>query len=375
MSVVQRTVFKFGGAALADGPGVGRVVSIVADRSNPLIIVVSAHSGVTAVLRELAEDAVHGRADVAKVRIRHRSLCTQLGLESELLDRYWVELAQLLAGIADRGSLSAQDRDAVLSIGERVSARIVARSLRARGVFATPVDAFDLGFVAEDEEGRVRPRADSGANVRLALEGVPGVPVVTGFLARTESGLLTTLGPNGSDWTASWLAEAVQATELVFWKTVPGIMTADPHLVPKARVIERLPYADAFELARHGAEVLHPNSIEPARRANVHVTIRDVLNPAGAGTELVELAPSSEPVGITTTRENGPLMRIAVVGGASFTERAVRVLRDEGIESAPHATERACLVVDERDLARGVLALHRELFERDSTLNLLELDA
>ncbi len=373
MSTAPRTVFKFGGAALADGPGVQRVVSVVAEHlaANP-VVVVSAHSGVTNLLRELAELAPLGRADVAQVRIRHRSLCAQLGLESELLNRFWIELSHLLSGIARRGMLTPRDRDAVLSIGERVSARIVARTLRSRGVFATPVDAFDLGFVAEHGEGEVTPRADSSATVRAALAEVPGLPVVTGFLARTESGLVTTLGPNGSDWTASWLAEAIGAHELVFWKSVSGFMTADPNLVSTARVIEKLSWQDAAELTRQGAGVLHPRSIEPARRAGVRVTIRDVGEAAAPGTLLIEGDSGCEAVGLATSRKSETAMRIAIVGGQQAVERGAACLNRFLIDFESDDLEPACLVVSDLDLMRAMEALHEELFEQGSRVHAID---
>jgi len=376
MADEKRTVFKFGGAALADGPGVRRVVSIVAARleANP-VVVVSAHSGVTELLSELAQRAVHGRVDLAQVRIRHRSLCSQLGLESELLDRYWVELSHLVAGIASRGTLADQDRDAVLSIGERVSARIVARSLRAQGVFATPVDAFDLGLITENGGGQVRPRADSGPQVRDALRKMPGVPVVTGFLARAASGLVTTLGPNGSDWTASWLAEAIGARELVFWKTVPGFMTADPKLISTARVIRKLAWEDALELTRHGAGVLHPRAIEPARRAGIHVTIRDVAAVDAGGSLLEERASSESPVGLATAREDEHSMRIVLVGGGQTREKAANQLEQLAIAYRWHPSEPGSLIVAKSDLLQAMESLHEEFFEEKPVVRATDREA
>lgn len=376
MSDEIRTVFKFGGAALADGPGVRRVVSIIASRLslNP-VVVVSAHSGVTAQLEALAHGALEGRVDVAQVRIRHRSLCSQLGLESELLDRFWIELSHLLSGIAQRGALSDRDRDAVLSIGERVSSRIVARSLRAEGVFATPVDAYDLGFVAERGSGEVQPRADSGPKVSDALSRVPGVPVVTGFLARTDTGLVTTLGPNGSDWTASWLAEALAAKELIYWKTVPGFMTADPKLIPTARVIERLSWQDAIELTRLGAGVLHPRAIEPARRGGVQVTIRNVADENSAGTQLEEAPSSTSPVGLATGPEDDLAMRIVIVGGVQSFERATLCLKSRAIKCRAHESESTCLIIAKADLLLAMEALHEEFFEQSSVAKVTDREA
>jgi len=220
------------------------------------------------------------------VRIRHRTLLRQLSLDSELLDRYFAELLGLLSGIRRRGRLLSGERDLVLSHGERMSARIVARALGDAGVQATPVDAFDLGLTTDSMHGAARPLRACAAAIRAALEQVPGVPVVTGFLAQDRHGNLTTLGRNGSDLTAAIVAESVGASGLELWKAVGGVMTADPAIVSEARVIERLGFEEAAELAFHGADVLHPAALAPALRGGVEVRILDVRHPAAPGTRI-----------------------------------------------------------------------------------------
>ena len=228
-----------GGRTLADGPSVRRACEIVAAKGgDDPVLVVSAHEGVTDLLgARLTEAAAAGRREEAQVRIRHRSLLSQLGLDAELCDRYMFELGQLLDGIRERGAVRPSELDFALSFGERMSARIVARALMASGLAATPVDAWDLGLVTDSRFGGARPVEGTLRAISEAIHEVPGVAVVTGFLAKDRDGNLTTLGRNGSDLTAAILAEAVDADELVFWKSVPGIMTADPVLVPQPRVV------------------------------------------------------------------------------------------------------------------------------------------
>ena len=250
----------------------------------------------------------------------------------------------------------------MLSIGERVSARIVARTLRGIGVPATPVDAFDLGFVVELEGETVTPRAESSAAVRAALTGFPGVPVVTGFLAATRSGLVTTLGPNGSDWTAAWLAEALAARELVFWKAVPGVMTADPRLVPEARVVERISWDDAAALAASGAELLHARSVEPARRAGVRVFLRDVTSPQSPGTRFVEECASAAPVALLAAALDEHTARVTWIGGGIEPARVERALASRG--RTLRVAEDGALHVARAELAAVLSALHSELFAR-----------
>jgi len=288
-------VLKFGGAALATGEGVQRACRIVLERGGPRpVVVVSAHAGVTELLAAAAAGAAGGGAPGAGgpgkglegIRIRHRTLLRQLELDGELLDRLLRELADVLAAIRSRAALGPAERDFVLSFGERMSSRIVARCLRRMGSEATPVDAFDLGLTSDSNHGRARPLPGVGRALRSALGGVPGVPVITGFLAVDRRGNLTTLGRNGSDLTASLVGEALGAAEVQYWKLVEAVMTADPELVPDARPLARLSWEEADELARFGARVLHPEAIGPARRAGIPVWLGSVRDPSGPGTRI-----------------------------------------------------------------------------------------
>jgi len=312
-------VMKFGGAALADAAGVRRACALVAARAaeRPLVVV-SAHRGVTDLLEVAARDAARGQVQLDALRIRHRSILARLGLDPELIDRLLAELSAVLARVRSKGRVQAGELDFVLSFGERMSARVVAAALRREGLAATPVDAFDLGLTTDSAHGHARPLPGVPAALRASLGGVPGVPVVTGFLAKDPLGNLTTLGRNGSDLTAALVAEAVGAAELVLWKTVPGVMSADPRDVPEARVIERLSIEEAQALAAHGAEVLHPEALAPLARAGARLRVLDVAHPGRPGT-LVEgargeaRAPGTlAALGLACERELGG---IALAGG------------------------------------------------------------
>lgn len=296
-------VLKFGGAALTDGPGVQRACRIVRQYGGARpIVVVSAHQGVTDLLDTVARSAAEGHLEGDRVRIRHRSILRQLGLDSELLDRHFNELFGLLAQIQRSARLSPPERDLVLSFGERMSARVVAHALRAEGLAATPVDAFDLGLTSDSNHGDARPLPESRSTVQATLSAVPGIPVVTGFLAKDKHGNLTTLGRNGSDLTAALVAEAVDASEVQLWKAVDGMMSADPEIVADARSIERLGFQQAAEYAFHGAEVLHAAALAPAKRANLAVRLLNVNSPEAPGTLLEAQTPAEGPIGIAARR-------------------------------------------------------------------------
>jgi aspartate kinase len=309
-------VMKFGGAGLCDGSAVIRACDIISGHAEQnLIVVVSAHAGVTESLHRCAQEAAQGRVSLEALRIRHRGLLRQLGLDPELLDRLLGELGQVLYGLCGRPALAAEELDFVLSFGERMSARIVAASLRRRGLVATPVDAFDLGLTTDSCYGRARPLPGVEASLRRSLDDIPGLPIVTGFLAKDDRGNLTTMGRNGSDLTAALVARAVGARRLVFWKSVPGVMTADPALVPEARVIETLSFAAAEALAFHGADVLHPSTLEPVRDAELTVEVRDGRAPERPGTRLEKGSVTTGPVAIAGSAELAGL-RVATDAGA-----------------------------------------------------------
>lgn len=290
-------VLKFGGAGLADGPAVQRACRLVAERGGERpIVVVSAHQGVTDLLDTVTRSALEGHLEGDRVRIRHRTLLRQLALDPDLLDRYFTELFGLLAEIRIRRRLLEGQHDHILSFGERMSARIVAHTLKNMGLRATPVDAWDLGITTDSNYGDARPLPGGTSDIRGALEQVTGIPVITGFLAKDSRGNLTTMGRNGSDLTAALVAEAVGAGELQLWKAVGGMMTADPEIVPDARVIERLGFQEAQEYAFHGAEVLYGPALTPVQRAGVTVRILNVNEPEAPGTVLE-----------TTTRGDGPI--------------------------------------------------------------------
>lgn len=326
-------VMKFGGAALRDGASVRAAGELIAAAGRPAVVV-SAHHGVTALLDRAAREAADGRLETDAIRVRHRALLAQLELDAERLDRLFGELFGVLAEVRERGALDAGTRDFVLSFGERMSARIVAAHLRRRGVEATPLDAFDLGLVSDSRHGGARPLPGTGEALRASLAEVPGVPVVTGFLARDADGRLTTLGPNGSDLSASLVAEAVGALELVFFKRVAGIMTADPARVPHARVIDELSFDEAAELAANGAEILHPAALEPAVRSGVRVRLVDFDAPERPGTTLARRAPGEGPRALAGQEPLHELIVPMPTGGgrAEALAQTFDVVRDAGAE-------------------------------------------
>jgi aspartate kinase len=278
-------VLKFGGAALRDGPAVLRAVRIVRERGGERpLVVVSAHEGVTALLERTLEEALAGSLDLDPLRVRHRTILRQLELPPDLLDRHLAELRSVLGAVCAERRADRRLRDHALSFGERMSARVVAAVLRRAGSEAAPMDAFDLGLVARG--GGLEHPERAAPELARTLLGGRGVAVITGFLALDDAGHVTTLGRNGSDLTAAWLAAALGAEEIQLWKEVAGLLSADPRLVPGARHVAELGWDDAEELARHGAQVIHPGALAPAARARIPVRLLDVTDPEAPGSRV-----------------------------------------------------------------------------------------
>jgi aspartokinase/homoserine dehydrogenase 1 len=307
--LLRQRVMKFGGASLADAPRIRHAVGIVqrAAREARPVVVVSALHDVTDQLLELARRATDRddawREASSAMRARHLGLVPELALPAErqplqeTLERLFADLEDLLHGVSLLRECSPRTRDAVLSVGERAAAPLVAAAVRAAGAPAFDVDARRL-VLTDTDFGRARVDVDETfRRIREALAGTSAVPVVTGFLGATAKGETTTLGRSGSDYTASLFAAALGADALELWKDVDGVLSADPRLVPGAFPLAELSYAELMELSHFGAKVIHPPSLHPARRHGVPLFIRNVNRPDSRGTVVLERAtPSPHPV-------------------------------------------------------------------------------
>jgi bifunctional aspartokinase / homoserine dehydrogenase 1 len=347
-------VHKFGGASLSDAAAFRRAVQIVKGRAAPRAVVVSAPAGVTDVLLNLAVRAAAGDGDscapeVESLRARYaeilRGAVARGGVKEVAteIDRSMGELSRLLSSLAVLKELTARTRDFIVSRGERLSARILAAALAAGGVRARYVDATEVIFT-DGPFGGASPNlilTDMAARKTLrplCLSGI--VPVIPGFIgaakidehedehdhgagdahhrapppARSHAGDerrargVTTLGRGGSDLTATLIARALSAREVSLWKDVPGLLTADPRVVPDARVIPQLHLREAAELAYFGAKVLHPRALIPVAGRPIPVFVRPFADPSAAGTE----------ISARRTLDRYPVKALSAVGGQAL---------------------------------------------------------
>jgi aspartokinase/homoserine dehydrogenase 1 len=307
------SVHKFGGASLADSSAVRHAIEIIGThRPEPTIVVVSAMAGVTDALLEVARLAGGGdertvASLIGQLRSRHsevaRSLLPSGRSRAELLAHIadvFHELEALTEGLRLVRELTPRTSDYLVSRGERLSARLFAAALDAAGHKARYIDALEV-IHTDGVFGQASPdypatdKAAQAALLPVLARGI--IPVIPGFVGATPNGEIATLGRGGSDLTATLVARGVGAAQVLLWKDVPGLLTADPRVVPDTRVIPQLHAREAAELAYYGAKVLHPRALIPLAGRRIPIYIRPFAEPTSAGTEVSERAsPGKFPV-------------------------------------------------------------------------------
>jgi aspartate kinase len=229
-------VMKFGGSSVANTERIRQVLEIVKGRlPRRPVVVASAFRGVTDELFGLANEAVKGVAvSIEKIEKRHQDAILEMGVDQHLLEGLYAELSVLLKGISLVRELTPRTLDYVVSFGERMSTRIIAACFTKMGLPAEQHDAPDLGLLTNDEFGGAQPLPEADPILKANIGKLTKLPVVTGYIGKTKNGDITTLGRNGSDFSATILGAAIDAEEIEIWSDVDGIMTADPRMAPTA---------------------------------------------------------------------------------------------------------------------------------------------
>jgi aspartate kinase len=301
-------VMKFGGTSVEDAVAINRTAGIVRgrrDKGLTPIVVVSAMAKVTDQLLAAAHAA--GRGDrtgplaiIARLRNRHLETANALvdpsaiGELTKWIDAEFCALDEILRGLAAVGELTPRISDMIVSMGERLSSRMIAAAFAQRGLDAVHVDARQC-IVTDSQHGKAIPQ-DALIEARLKEHVLPHalagrVCVMGGFIGSTEKGVTTTLGRGGSDFTAALVGGGIDAGAIEIWTDVNGIMTTDPRIVPGALRVKTISFEEAAELAYFGAKVLHPATILPAVKKNIPVLVLNSRNPENEGTRIISLAP------------------------------------------------------------------------------------
>ncbi|MDW8171652.1 MAG: aspartate kinase, monofunctional class [Anaerolineae bacterium] len=305
---------KFGGTSVGNPDAIENVMHIIQRdlaQGQRIVVIVSAMSGVTDMLLESVRSAVRGdKWNYLKlnkdIRDKHEDAISALirgGGErtaamahvAKLLDQH-VELCEAVRIL---GEATPRIQDTIVSFGERLSSRLVAAALRDRGVEAEAHDASKF-IVTDARYGNAEPLWEvTEARIRekippLLEAGI--VPIITGFIGATPDGSITTLGRGGSDFSAAIFAAYLDADELTIWTDVDGVMTTDPRVDPRARVLSHISYAEVGELAYYGAKVLHPKTVQPIISKNIPLRVRNTFNYDHPGTTIGKEATDSKSI-------------------------------------------------------------------------------
>jgi aspartate kinase len=298
----MKVVMKFGGTSVATGENIRHVAELVTQNSktDKVAVVVSALAGVTNSLIETAcqakkSDEKNIQTFTKQLLEKHKaaiqSAITSKAIQKEvtqITEKTIAELEKVLTGICYIGELTPKSKDYVVSFGERLSAPIVWGAIKDHKAETQCFTGKEAGIVTDSNFGEADPLMNFTTHLirervgPLFEKGV--IPVVTGFIAANQDGVVTTVGRGGSDYTATILGVALQVDEVLIWTDVDGIMTADPKIVPSARMLPQLSYQEAAEMAIFGAKAMHPRALGPVIKEGIPVRIRSVFHPDNQGT-------------------------------------------------------------------------------------------
>ena len=334
-------VLKFGGSSVATAQNVLRVKEIVKNREEKTIVVVSALGGVTDSListATLAQKGDEAYVDALNEIVeRHHEMMGQLASKDETqhkVEGLLSDLKDLLSTIVAEGELVEQTKNAIVSYGERLSSLIIADALDAEYAYAPDFIKTEI-----NGDGKcVLNMKSSQELIERQFGNLANLTVVPGFIASdVESGILTNLGRGGSDYTAAILAARLGAEILEIWTDVDGFMTADPRVISKAYVIEKLSYIEAMELCNFGAKVIYPPTIFPVYHSNIPIVIKNTFNPSAPGTYISREKQLSERgiKGISSIGDTAlvTMLGMGMVGVTGVSRRLYGALADKGISA------------------------------------------
>ncbi len=291
-------ILKFGGTSVAHASNINKVIDIILDaksQGDNMVVVVSALSGITDDLIMLANLAskkdLRYRIIFRAVCGRHNQAITEL-IDSKNLARVvkainkkYGELDKTAKNIFSAQALSLSALDAVMSFGEQLSSCIIGEAIKSRGIQCVFVDARDI-IKTDNNFGSANVDLEKSYKLVLNRLRENSLSIMGGFIASTEDGKTTTLSRGGSDYTASLVGAALNASVIEIWTDVDGIMTADPKKMKDALLIPEITYEKAEEMAYNGAKVIHPKTIRPAVLKGIPIYIKNTFNPKGSGTKI-----------------------------------------------------------------------------------------
>src|SRR5215510_12325205 len=385
-------VMKFGGTSVGSAERIAQAADLAvksAKEGHRVVVVTSAMGGVTNKLIAAAQNAVGGyyhKTVSDDLHEPHRQAIHLLAPNDATRRREAIEMVRqrierfetLCKGLTMVRELTPRTLDAISGLGEMMCAPILSCAIAERGLASRPVEATEL-IVTDDQFGQAEPlMAETRRRTRDRLTPLleqGEMPVVTGFIAATKEGALTTLGRGGSDYTASIIGAALGADEVWIWTDVDGVMTANPGEVPEARTMREISYSEASELAYYGAKVLHHRTILPVYKQNIPLRILNSFNASDPGTRVSRDGhPSVRGVKAVTSIRNVSLVTISGKGMQGIPAIAAKTFSAVAAERAnifmisqASSENNLCLVVnagESRRIVKGLRSwLELDLFQ------------
>ena len=284
-------VYKFGGASVKDAAGIRNLAKIISEEPDDLVVVVSAFGKTTneleSVLKSWFNDTENFSPLLDEIYKKHLLVTNELfGIDTQVQRRINISFSRLREHFltTQKGSYDFE-YDQIVSFGEIWSTIIVDGFLNFSGLDSAWIDIREV-LITDD---RFRDAnilwSDSSGRARAVFDfNIRKIYVTQGFIGGTITGLTTTLGREGSDYTAAILGNILDAERVVVWKDVPGILNADPKWMPDALILDEISYTEAVEMTFSGAKVIHPKTIKPLHNKNIPMHVRSFLEPSGIGT-------------------------------------------------------------------------------------------
>ena len=339
---------KFGGTSVGSVDALANTTQIIMDTKKDwsrVVVVTSAMSGVTDLLLESATLAAQGKVDSLPVtestlREKHFSAADALIKGEKLREETKAEINALILSLVDLckaiavlGEASPRALDAVASIGERMSLRLLGAIVNDAGIKARAIESFEFIITNAHYQNahpdlKITTEKTRGILIPLMDEGV--IPITTGFIGATPEGVITTLGRGGSDYSAAIIGSVLPADDVWIWTDVDGVMTADPRIMKEAKTIPEITYSEIAELAYYGARVLHPKTIRPVVDAGIGLRICNTFNPSHPGTRL-----------IANSKTNGKIDGQVVKAVTAIRRQRLVTIEGRGMLGVPGVAARA----------------------------------
>jgi aspartate kinase len=388
---------KFGGSILKDKESILNVAKTILEyyKENELVIVVSALKGVTDYLIKISEEAINGNEEIVKEKIndlkeKHLEIIKEtiknenIKKEIERIIKELInELEKVLIGIIYLREITPRIKDYVLSFGERLSTPIIYGILKDIELKVEYYTGGEAGIITDSNFGEAKPLMNvTKYQIRekiLPLLNKKIIPIISGFIAINQEGMITTLGRGGSDYTATIIGSAIKADEIWIWTDVDGLMTADPKIVPFAKTLHELSFLEAIEMAVFGAKYMHPKALEPVIEENIPVRIRNLFNKENPGTlitkevkiiegKIVKAVTSINDVALIT------VSGIGMIGTPGIAAKIFDILGKNNINilmiSQSVSEANISLIIKRKDLEKAMTAFETSIFRKDFIQNI-----